>query len=161
MSMFKALLGSTCNMVDGMLDGYEVVLDSLRRHVGQDTDDLVTNVMTDISLALVERPAFRRIVALSFAGFLAADRFANGEDYNTAMNESRDLCLKALESPLFMLEAYRLYSSKKAAVIAVFEGFEDDVDFGSDGASLDQVGLILKAFRQVFIILRPALEKAA
>ena len=156
--MLQTLLTSTCNTFDGILDVYDVVLTSVSRTQDLDTETLVTGLMTDMSLALVERPAFRRALALMCASLIATDRFMNGEDYGTAMNESRDLCLKALNSPTFMLEVYRLYTAKKDAIVAIFKGLEDQMSL--DGP-LEQADTFIRAFRQVFDILRPALAVAA
>ena len=156
--MLHALLTSTCNTVDGVIDIYDVVLTSLSKNRDKDTETLVVALMTDMGLALVERPAFRRTTALTCAGLIASDRFANGEDYNTAMNDSRDLCLRALNSPTFMLDVYRLYTAKKDAIIAVFERLDGQLDFDSP---FEQYGVLLKAFREVFALLRPALAVAA
>ena len=74
------------------------------------------------------------------------------------MNDSRDLCLRALNSPTFMLDVYRLYTAKKDAVIAVFDRLDGQLDFDSP---FEQYGVLLKAFREVFALLRPALAVAA
>ena len=156
--MLHSLLTSTCNTFEGVIDIYDVVLTSLSKNRDKDTEVLVTELMTDMSLALVERPAFRRIMAMTCAGVIASDRFAQGDDYNTAMNDSRDLCLRALNSPTFMLDVYRLYTAKKDAIIAVFERLDGQLDFDSP---FEQYGVLLKAFREVFDLLRPALAVAA
>jgi len=156
--MLRALLTSTCNTVDGVIDIHDVVLTSLSKNRDEDTETLVVALMTDISLALVERPAFRRTMAMTCASVIASDRFAQGDDYNTAMNESRDLCLAAFNRPTLMLDVYRLYTAKKDAIIAVFKDVEGQLDFDSP---FEQYGVLLKAFREVFDLLRPALAVAA
>jgi hypothetical protein len=156
--MLHALLTSTCNTFEGIIDVYDVVLTSLSKNRDKDTEVLVTELMTDMSLALVERPAFRRIMAMTCAGVIASDRFAQGDDYNTAMNESRDLCLAAFNRSTFMLDVYRLYTSKKDAIIAVFKDLDGQLDPDSP---FEQYDVLIKVFRQVFDILRPALAVAA
>ena len=156
--MLHSLLTSTCNTFEGVIDIYDVVLTSLSKNRDEETEILVTELMTDMSLALVERPAFRRIMAMTCAGVIASDRFAQGDDYNTAMNESRDLCLAAFNRPTFMLDVYRLYTAKKDAIIAVFKDLDGQLDFDSP---FEQYGVLLKAFREVFDLLRPALAVAA
>jgi len=156
--MLHSLLTSTCNTFEGILDIYDVVLTSLSKNRDEDTEILVTGLMTDISLALVERPAFRRTMATTCANVIASDRFAQGDDYSTAMNESRDLCLAAFNRPTFMLDVYRLYTSKKDAIIAVFKDMDGQLDSDSP---FEQYRVLLKAFREVFDILRPALAVAA
>ena len=156
--MLHALLTSTCNTFEGIIDVYDVVLTSLSKNRDKDTEVLVTELMTDMSLALVERPAFRRTMAMTCAGIIASDRFAQGDDYNTAMNESRDLCLAAFNRSTFMLDVYRLYTSKKDAIIAVFKDLDGQLDPDSP---FEQYDVLIKVFRQVFDILRPALAVAA
>jgi hypothetical protein len=156
--MLHSLLTSTCNTFEGIIDTYDVVLSSLSKNRDKDTEVLVTELMTDMSLALVERPAFRRIMAMTCAGVIASDRFAQGDDYNTAMNESRDLCLAAFNRPTFMLDVYRLYTSKRDAIIGVFKDLDGQLDFDSP---FEQYGVLLKAFREVFDLLRPTLAVAA
>lgn len=157
--MLNNLLTATCNLSDGVLDLYDVVIKSLAAHKDEDGEDLVVAMTVDFAHALDDRPALRRTVAMMGASLIAADRFMNGEDYATAINESRDLCLKALSEPRwFMLDAYRLYTRKKDVIVALVKDLQENLD--EDGSPLEQVPVVLDGLRKILNVLRPALPAA-
>jgi hypothetical protein len=155
--MLQQLVGATGNITEGVLDLYDLIVAVMRKSKDAEPEQLIVAMATEFAQALEEKPQMRRATAMLCASFIGMDRWINGEDYNTAMNESRDLCLKALTSSTFVLDAYRLYTSKKDAVIAVFEQIESDMN--PDGAltapsEYEQYAVILQAVRHMVWVVR-------
>lgn len=152
--MLQSLIRSVCNTTEGFVDAYDVVLTSLAKHADLDTQNQVELVVMDVALALQERPALRRTMALLCASFIASDRFAHGEDYAVAMNEARDLCLRTFDDPMWILDANKLYEDKSEAVKAVVHQAGIDFDIAKGESDMALYRVMLNATRAVIATLR-------
>lgn len=159
--MLQNLLAAVCNIGEGLTDLFETVLTKLETY--DDPEGLANpetkalSIGIDVIRAIQEKPALRRLVA-GYAGMvIGLDKFMSGQDYATAMNESRDQANAALSSPAFLFEAHEFYTKHRETVQGIVAEFDriDDLDELNE---VEKIALVMKTLRSIISQLRESTE---